>query len=49
MALKKGHIFAAKKSDAKKKTQAAQSKTKSAGSKQTLKKKCNEFGDEDAL
>jgi hypothetical protein len=49
MAIKKQHIIAPKKSDAKKKTEASNSKTKSDGSKQTLRKKLNEFGDNDLI
>jgi hypothetical protein len=49
MAIKKIHTFAPKKSDAKKKMEASNSKTKSENSKQTNKKKRNEFGDDDAL
>lgn len=49
MHTKKTHTIAPKKSDAKKKTEVANSKTKSDGSKQTIRKKLNEFGDTDAL
>lgn len=49
MAIKKVHSFAPKKSDAKKKMEASNSKTKSANSKQNNKRKLNEFGDEDAI
>jgi len=50
MAIKKKiHVFAPKKSDSKKKTEATTSKTKSSNSKQTGKKKRNEFGDNDAI
>lgn len=49
MAIKKVHTFAPKKSDAKKKMEASDSKTKSATSKQSNKRKLNEFGDEDAI
>jgi hypothetical protein len=49
MAIKKQHTFAPKKSDAKKKTDGSSSKTKSDSSKQTLRKKMNEFGDNDSL
>jgi hypothetical protein len=49
MAIKKQHTIAPKKSDAKKKTEAANSKTKSDNSKQTIRKKLNEFGDTDSL
>ena len=47
MAIKKIHTFAPKKSDAKKKMEASNSKTKSANSKQGSKKKQNEIGDDD--
>jgi hypothetical protein len=47
MAIKKQHIIAPKKSDAKKKTDANNSKSKN--SKQTIRKKLNEFGDTDSL
>ena len=49
MAIKKIHTFAPKKSDGKKKMEAANSKTKSTNSKQSTKKKRNEFGDNDAI
>ena len=49
MAIKKTHTIAPKKSDAKKKMEAANSKTKSASSKQSNKRKRNEFGDDDAI
>ena len=49
MAIKKNHTFAPKKSDAKKKMEAANSKTKSATSKQSNKRRRNEFGDDDAI
>ena len=49
MTVKKQHIIAPKKSDAKKKTEAANSKTKSINSKQTIRKKLNEFGENDSL
>lgn len=49
MAIKKQHTIAPKKSDAKKKTEASNSRTKSADSKQTIRKKLNEFGDNDSL
>ena len=45
----KKHTIAPKKRDAKKKTKVSNSKTKSDNSKQTIKKKLNEFGDEDSL
>ncbi len=48
MTIKKQHTFAPKKSD-KKKNEAASSKTKSSNSKQTIRKKMNEFGDNDSL
>jgi hypothetical protein len=48
MAIKKQHTFAPKKSD-KKKNDATTSKENSAKSKQTIKKKMNEFGDNDSL
>ena len=38
-----------KKTSSVKKTEASNSKTKQVNSKQSLKKKLNEFGDEDAL
>lgn len=46
---KKTHFISPKKSDAKKKAAVSNSKTKSVGSKQTIRKKLNEFGDNDAL
>jgi hypothetical protein len=49
MHTKKNHTIAPKKSDAKKKTEASNSKTKSDGSKQTIRKKRNEFGDTDSF
>ena len=49
MATKKQHIIAPKKSDAKKKTEASNSKTKSDNPKQAIRKKMNEFGDNDSL
>ncbi|MEO8234153.1 MAG: hypothetical protein ABI549_01960 [Flavobacterium sp.] len=49
MAIKKQHIIAPKKSDIKKKIEASNSKTKSDNSKQTIKKKLNEFGDNDSF
>ena len=48
MAIKKQHTFVPKKSD-KKKNDATSSKENSAKSKQTIKKKMNEFGDDDSL
>lgn len=48
MAIKKQHTIAPKKSDAKK-LEASNSKTKSANSKQTIRKKLNEFGDNDSI
>jgi hypothetical protein len=49
MAQKKQHTFAPKKSDAKKKVDNKKSKTKSDNSKQSIRKKLNEFGDTDSL
>ena len=49
MAIKKQHTIAPKKSDAKKKTEASNSKTKTDNSKQTIKKKLNEFGENDSF
>ncbi len=49
MAIKKIHTFAPKKSDAKKKMEPSNSKTKSPNSKQGSRKKRNEFDDEEAL
>jgi hypothetical protein len=49
MTVKKTHTIAPKKSDAKKKLPASSSKTKSAESKQSIRKKTNEFGDNDSL
>ena len=49
MAIKKQHIIAPKKSDAKKNTAATSSKTKSENAKHTTRKKLNEFGDNDSL
>lgn len=49
MHTKKTHTIAPKKSDAKKRNEVSNSKTKSAGSKQTIRKKLNEFGDTDSL
>ncbi|WP_395043289.1 hypothetical protein [Flavobacterium sp.] len=49
MQTKKKHIIMPKKSDAKKKTDASNSKTKSKFSKQGLKKDLNEFGDNDSF
>lgn len=49
MAIKKQHTIAPKKSDAKKKTEGSNSKTKSDNSKQTIRKMLNEFGDNDSL
>jgi hypothetical protein len=49
MAIKKTHTFAPKKSDAKKKMEASNSKRKSSTSKQGGKKRFNEFGEEDAM
>ncbi|MGL2964268.1 hypothetical protein ACSVH2_10660 [Flavobacterium sp. RSB2_4_14] len=47
MAIKKIHVIATKKSDAKKNKEA--SKTKSTHPEQKIKKKLNEFGDDDAI
>jgi len=49
MAIKKIQVFAPKKSDAKKNKEATNSKTKSTNSRQTTKKKLNEFGDDDSI
>jgi len=49
MTIKKTFKFSTKKSDSKHKMEASNSKTKSSSSKQTNKKKRNEFGDEDAI
>ena len=49
MPIKKQQNIAPKKSDAKKKTEASNSKTKSDNSKQTIRKKLNEFGDNDSF
>lgn len=49
MNTKKVHLFTPKKSDAKKKMEATNSKTKSNNSKQNIRKKLNEFGDTDAF
>ncbi|CAM3575851.1 hypothetical protein [Flavobacterium psychrophilum] len=58
MTIKKTHNIAPKKSDAKKKIEASncstrtlsnESQTKSDNSKQTIRKKLNEFGDNDSL
>ena len=48
MATKKQHAITPKKSD-KKKNEAASSKENSAKSKQTIRKKMNEFGDNDSI
>ena len=48
MAIKKQHTIAPKKSDAKK-LKVEKSKTKSPNSKQTIRKKMNEFGDNDSI
>ncbi|WP_394758499.1 hypothetical protein [Flavobacterium sp.] len=49
MTAKKTQIIAPKKSDAKKKKEELNSKTKTSNSKHTIKKKLNEFGDNDSL
>lgn len=49
MSTAKNKIIAQKKSSTVKKTEASNSKTKSVTSKQSLKKKLNEFGDNDSL
>lgn len=49
MAIKKEHTIAPKKSDAKKKTETERSKKNSDSSKHTIRKKLNEFGDNDSL
>jgi hypothetical protein len=49
MKLKKLHIIAPKKSDAKKDKASANSETKATHSKQNIRKKLNEFGDTDSL
>ncbi len=49
MNTKKVHLFTPKKSDAKKKMEATNSKTKSNNSKQNIRKKWNELGDNDSL
>jgi hypothetical protein len=49
MAIKKQHVIAPKKSDAKKKTEASSSKAKSENAKHAIRKKLNEFGDNDSL
>ncbi len=49
MAIKKQHTIAPKKSDAKKKTEIENSKKKYDNSKHTIRKKLNEFGDNDSL
>lgn len=49
MSIKKQHTIAPKKSDAKKKSEASNSNTKADNSKQTIRKKLNEFGDNDSL
>lgn len=46
---KKIHVYAPKKSDAKKKTEAENSTVKLSKSKPTAKKKRNEFGDDDLI
>lgn len=49
MAIKKQHVIAPKKSDAKKKTASTSSTTKYDDAKHTIRKKLNEFGDNDSL
>lgn len=49
MVIKKQHTIAPKKSDAKKKSEATNSDTKADNSKQIIRKKLNEFGDNDSL
>ena len=49
MAIKKQHIIAPKKSDAKKKTASNSATAKSDNTKHTIRKKLNEFGDNDSL
>ena len=49
MAIKKIHVIAAKKSDAKKNKETSKTKTKSSNPDQKIKKKLNEFGDDDAI
>ncbi len=49
MQTKKTHTILPKKSDAKKKTEHANTKTKSKFSKQGLKRNLNEFGENDSL
>lgn len=48
MNTKKQPTIDPKKKDAKKKTEASSSKTKSDNSKQTIRRKLNEFGDNDS-
>ena len=49
MAIKKPHINPTKKSDAKKKIISTTSTIKSENAKHTIRKKLNEFGDNDSL
>ncbi len=49
MAIKKQHTIAPKKSDAKKKSEAKNLNTKADNSKQIIRKKLNEFGDNNSL
>ena len=49
MAIKKIHTFTPKKSDSKKNKEATNSKTKMTKPNHSIKKKLNEFGDEDAI
>ena len=49
MAIKKQQTIAPKKSDAKKKTEDPNPEKKSDNPKQTIKKKYNEFGDNDSF
>lgn len=49
MRTKKIQTIAPKKSDTRKKIEMSNSKTKSSGSKQNIRKKLNEFGDNDSL
>jgi hypothetical protein len=49
MTPKKQHVIAPRKSDAKKKAVLSNSETKPSNSKQTIRKKRNEFGDNDAI
>lgn len=49
MTTKKQHTIAPKKSDAKKKNELLNPQTKSATAKKSIRKKLNEFGDNDSL